>query len=344
MAVHNAFIFVVVSLSLRWTCSVASSPEECSPGIPSPDYSDASTDLFLFQVALRLDKKQHNATVLATAGEQAPAFQQPKHPQAASIARVWWEARASHGFMHSLMYEALAFADPEVHTFGSNIAQFFGRIAAAFLAVFSMCTDDLLWFMPFAISPRKHTFCAWYLLFMELTVLVSWALVGLVTWVEEQWPSVPLEVILEAMSTVFLAYYTISLFVEWYYEKDDDNDNDEASSQAEDGDNDKNKDEIISNDGKPRASRTRTVSQLFFISVLGNLDNFAIYIALLFAGVLSGPELMVGAGLSAVLVCAICIGLSWLQIIRTIFEHIPLWGILAVITVYSAVLLVLEIK
>merc|ERR1719265_1895611 len=56
------------------------------------------------------------------------------------------------------------------------------RLVAAFFAVFTMCTDDLLWFMPFAISPRKYTFCVWYLIFMEITVLLSWALVGLVAY------------------------------------------------------------------------------------------------------------------------------------------------------------------
>lgn len=352
MLLVGALLLTLTSFSLGWPFSGVQSA--CTQASNVEEYSDNFTDLYLVQIGLRLDKRQSNAELYvgnstnATAGAILPVWQRRAHSELDSPAQVLREPQALHTLSHAHVQKHIQNALHLVGYFDGHL-HYLAHIGAAFAAVFTMCTDDLLWFMPFAIHERKKTFCVWYVIFMELTVLVSCSLVGLVAWADQIWPDNPLQLIMELASTAFLAYYTVSLAVEWYYDSDSDDNNDEqkdVNQEREENVDQANDDvrkegqEILPQTHK---SRTRTVTELMLISVLGNLDNFTLYIALLFAGVFSGPELMFGAFLSACLVCAICVGLSWLDIIRRVFEYIPLWAILGVITIWSASQVIIEV-
>lgn len=355
----NPSLLVPCWIIFSWIRNVASSSTECSQAFEFEESSDTFTGVSLFQIGFTLAKKQdypevHTASgANANTGANTTVWQHQIHLPLASQSQIWKESPVLKTFLfprtRRYVQKCLDSGEYYLHSFGqmaddSEAVEWWhemARLVAAFFAVFTMCTDDLLWFMPFAISPRKYTFCVWYLIFMEITVLLSWALVGLVAYAEQIWPGNPLQLILQLLSIAFLAYYTISLAVEWYYEdqdKDDVEDQEGSGSNTEIGNISGEKSQL-----QTQTSRTRTIKELAFISILGNLDNFTLYIALLFSGVLNGPELIIGALLSSLLVCAICIGLSFLQIIREIFAYIPLWAILGVITIWSAARLAFEV-
>lgn len=364
MLIKTNPLFVLTCFSLRLVLSADSSSTGCSQTPKADECSDTFTNLFLFQSGFRLAKKQHppeehiEGSTNASTGTMMKVWQRHRHFEFAPQVQIWQESPVLHRILlpRTRRYvrkglETVGYytdrltqtADGLEDSAAIEVWHTLAKIVAAFFAAFTMCTDDLLWFMPFAISPRKYTFCIWYIIFIQFAVIVSWALTGTVALADQRWPNNPLQSILELLSIAFLAYYTISLAVEWYYE---DQDSPNGETQEGTGMNDG-----IANipdasgqksESPTRTSQTRTVRELAFISILGNLDNMTLYIALLFAGTFGALELMLGAFIASLLVCGICVGLGFLQIIREIFTYIPLWAILGVITTWAAARLAVE--
>jgi len=221
------------------------------------------------------------------------------------------------------------------------------KVSAAYFAAMSCCTDDILWLMPF-ISQKSHTtrFAVFYLVCMLLTGLVSWSLVGGCTRLMEAFPSVPVELVLQIVSTAALAYYTVTLYLQWRSDRDDVATSapgvakhcGQASLQPLLG---KAADAPPAEPQECDApKRSRTFAELLSISFLGNLDNFAIYISMMVADVFGGLHLCIGCVLSGMTTVAICSGASQFQMIIDVVEFVPMWVILGALTILAIVELV----
>jgi hypothetical protein len=87
----------------------------------------------------------------------------------------------------------------------------------------------------------------------------------------------------------------------------------------------------------PRRSprRRRDMMQLFIISMVGSLDNFAVYVSLMNVHVFSGGQLFIGVLINSLLVVAICRGMSKVKVISEAANAIPLWCIVGGLSIWA---------
>lgn len=196
------------------------------------------------------------------------------------------------------------------------------RVAAASTAASIFTTvNDIFWFLPFALHVDRWRFLGVYMMAKEVTVLAAWFLVGMTEQLGARFPGVPLQNLFYGFGACFLCAYAVMLFLE-----------DRRSSA---------KDEILqqSAEDTPRLKQAQllTASKVAIISTFGNIDSLGIFVPGLQQDLFSLPSLLVGTALVSCLMGALCIGFGQLLRIDTIVDCMPLWFILLLLAVWSAI-------
>jgi cadmium resistance protein CadD (predicted permease) len=196
-----------------------------------------------------------------------------------------------------------------------SVHRFIANVMGAMVLVLIMCSDDVVWLLPFFVGDEKH----WYALFYIFTMFFMWLLSSSITFSVQGFAAAhadtPIGPIAETISAVVLILLTLKLFIEWYYEEDDDDDDDEKENSAK---------------------GMQSYSKLFFVAFAGNLDNIGVYIPILLHAVFGYWELLIGVLSAAIIIAAITLGLSQLQSLIDVITKVPLWMIVGILTLYVA--------
>lgn len=106
-------------------------------------------------------------------------------------------------------------------------------LAAVIFAMMTMLTiggDDVIWLLPFFVGNEKWSKTFWYLVFMEIVVIVSWLIKFIMTCVATRHPDYPVRKVMQVISSIMLTSLCSYLFYEWWYEEDDGDDEDEEEA------------------------------------------------------------------------------------------------------------------
>jgi len=198
----------------------------------------------------------------------------------------------------------------------SDTASVISMTAAAIAGSMMMCGDDVVWLLPFTAAKNWRTMVIAYVTAMEATVLISALLVNTAQDLQSRYPEAPLELLLQALSAILLTVYALLCYKDWLEEQKED---EEYNSVTEAADSEAH--------GKTVAHERR-ISDVFSISILGNLDNFAIYISMLLNGMVDLTTLALGVFITACIVVVIDLGAVQLQCIVDLAEKVPLFAIL----------------
>lgn len=77
------------------------------------------------------------------------------------------------------------------------------------------------------------------------------------------------------------------------------------------------------------------IGKLFTLAMFGSLDDFAVQVSLMLAGVLTGLQLVVGVFIGTIIVVIICIGISRFACVVRLIELIPLWCIIGAFATWT---------
>lgn len=83
--------------------------------------------------------------------------------------------------------------------------------------------------------------------------------------------------------------------------------------------------------------------QFFILSVLGSVDQVAVYVPVLATKALSPMELEIGGIASTVFAVSVCRCLGEIDVVMRFAEAIPMWLIVVVLTVASYVQLLMDV-
>jgi len=247
-------------------------------------------------------------------------------------------------------------------------------LAAVVTAMVTMLTiggDDVIWLLPFFVGKDRVTKTVAYLIYMEVVVLVSWMIKTLMKIVETRHPDAPIRKMIQVVSSVLSSIFCAYLFYEWWNEEADDEDSEsesrnENSSQeainegrmrAESGKSDE-----IAKDAQDHAKKDCDVHDknmfsaaeahllqaphnqhherlglwmLFAVSMVGSLDNFAVYSYFLFSDMMTAWELSLGVLIASTLIAAVAHGALAFKPVLKIVEKLPLWAIFACLCIWS---------
>jgi len=78
-----------------------------------------------------------------------------------------------------------------------------------------------------------------------------------------------------------------------------------------------------------------SLGKLFTISMFGSLDDCAVFVSLMLAGVISGGQLAAGVFIGSIIVLAICVGASLFSCVVRTVEKIPLWSIIGTFAIWT---------
>lgn len=198
----------------------------------------------------------------------------------------------------------------------SDTASVISMTAAAIAGSMMMCGDDVVWLLPFTAAKNWRTMVIAYVTAMEATVLISALLVNTAQDLQSRYPEAPLELLLQALSAILLTVYALLCYKDWLEEQKED---EEYNSVTEAADSEAH--------GKTVAHERR-ISDVFSISILGNLDNFPIYISMLLNGMVDLTTLALGVFITACIVVVIDLGAVQFQCIVGLAEKVPLFAIL----------------
>mmetsp|Transcript_31786 Transcript_31786/g.57879 ORF Transcript_31786/g.57879 Transcript_31786/m.57879 type:complete len:396 (-) Transcript_31786:134-1321(-) len=235
--------------------------------------------------------------------------------------------------VHSSLRESLR----KVQAFGP-IGNQIASIASATLARLMIGISDVMWFAPFTLGPHRWRNSILCYLVMELTFVLAWAFASMVGIIEEKYPLIRFELILKAISTTMLTLYFVIAFKERLEVEDQDDSNDH------DAYNDGRISPAVYHHVKsPFSAPYRKLIRnaqytnlaLVTIYVTGNLDNFALYDALLIGKVFSGLQLAIGVALGSGLILMVCIFMMRVNYVVEIFERLPMWLVVAVLCLQS---------
>merc|ERR1719272_1444018 len=114
---------------------------------------------------------------------------------------------------------------------------FLGAVCTSMVTMFCIGGDDVIWLLPFFTGPSKWKLTWWYLVFMEVVVVVLIFIKNGMHALEKARPDLPVNKIMQAISSVMLTALCVFLFYEWCTDEDDDgSDSDkEGESQKSDG-------------------------------------------------------------------------------------------------------------
>lgn len=83
------------------------------------------------------------------------------------------------------------------------------------------------------------------------------------------------------------------------------------------------------------AAEKFTLRRLLTISMLGSLDDFAVFVSLLLAGVLRIWQLCLGVFLGSLIVVVVCVGAGRFNCVVRLVERIPLWCIIGAFSIWT---------
>lgn len=280
--------------------------------------------------------------------EEHPSGRQERHAHRAPKApRVFIETRQYKTRMPfiSLAQQATSFA---------------AQTATASVVVMSLCSDDVLWLLPFMVNKNWRSYAIAYVLYAQLVCFIAYCFMLASTELEHLRPKWHIKLALEGASAFALATLALSLFVQWALrlrarsaarvercpeegdclERAGGNTSYGAAASLACASPDPAPD-VADAAGQGaaagavmRASKEQEYdppeyshSQFFMLCVMGNLGNLVVYIPLLIERTLPPQFLFLGVFLTTLLVLAVDRGLGQLRSVADIVSHIPLWVI-----------------
>lgn len=78
-----------------------------------------------------------------------------------------------------------------------------------------------------------------------------------------------------------------------------------------------------------------TFGKLCTISLMGSLDDFAVQVSLMLAGVLTAPQILLGTFLGSLIVVCVCLGAGLFGPVVRCVERIPLWCIIGAFAIWT---------
>lgn len=233
-----------------------------------------------------------------------------------------------------------------------------GGVFAAMLTALSVCSDDIIWLLPFVMTGRVLYFGSIYLSCRLVALSCSIALSsGLVVATSHMSPH-HAQKMLKFMGSVFLGMYAIKLFLDWRTEDGQQLDTSQEPPQrqrrlSEHWWDEKaslmNKDQVSGTSGvdatgvapsssAPPHGSDLSAEKLLGVALLGSVDNLAVFTPLLASGAFSVAQLWMGVLLSSLLVMIIlttgthvcsaagCLGM---------LQKVPLWCIVSLWVCWS---------
>jgi len=86
----------------------------------------------------------------------------------------------------------------------------------------------------------------------------------------------------------------------------------------------------------PKSPKGKYTSwRLITVSLLGSLDDFAVFVSLLLSGIMSALQLSIGVLLGSFVVVSICMAAGKLACVVNIVEKIPLWAVIGAFSLWT---------
>uniref|UniRef100_A0A7S1A660 GDT1 family protein n=1 Tax=Noctiluca scintillans TaxID=2966 RepID=A0A7S1A660_NOCSC len=227
---------------------------------------------------------------------------------------------------------------------GSAISQFVLGTAGALFVVLCVCSDDVVWLLPFLGGADRLAYVAFYIFTMVFMWALSYSIVVVVELYAVNHPTIDVVKYAIVASAILLSLLTLKLIHEWYFE-DEEEEDPESTTTVE---TEIHARPAVLSDEKPTETMTEkevedsgakgvkkpTFSNLFLVAFAGNFDNIAIYMTVLLNGTFTPMELLIGTTVAGCLVAALTLGLSSIQVIMHAISRVPLWVIIAALTFY----------
>merc|ERR1712232_915666 len=207
--------------------------------------------------------------------------------------------------------------------------------ATAVFSKLAASSDDVVWLMPFLCGSTrnkiKHSIVYVGMFMLEtcactMVTQVLAMLVDLILPEEAAKKGWTLSHVMQAASGSLLCMYAIKLFVEQWNE-----DSDEASQNEQEGTPETQ--DVESEE--PTHDSGDSVKRLVVIGILGSLDDMCIQSSLIMAGTFQMWHMLLGVFIGCCIVVAVCWGASSCGFILRFVEKVPLWAIVAAMTLYT---------
>merc|ERR1712217_372145 len=78
-----------------------------------------------------------------------------------------------------------------------------------------------------------------------------------------------------------------------------------------------------------------TLKRLLTVSLLGSLDDFAVFVSILLSGLVSAVQLFLGVLLGSLIVVMICVAAGKLSCLVSLIERVPLWVIIGAFSTWT---------
>mmetsp|Transcript_12090 Transcript_12090/g.26784 ORF Transcript_12090/g.26784 Transcript_12090/m.26784 type:complete len:270 (-) Transcript_12090:240-1049(-) len=260
-------------------------------------------------------------------------------------------------------------------TDSNSAGAFAGLVLAAYVTKLVASVDDVVWLLPFVVKPptrrEKLINSAVYVVLFELMVLMSTGvalafreLMSKMMDDSDEGGWTP-ETVMSMISAGLLLVYAVYQFK--YGGDDDDDAGDDAgdATKVEEGAAGADQVEVTIPEGgeaekaamepttvgKPAESpsgagekqasvakeNTATPRKLVVVGFLGGLDDLAIQVSLLIAGMFTVFHLAIGVLLGCSTVLAVCWGASGLRPVVNLVEKIPLWLIVLILGLFTGI-------
>jgi len=210
-------------------------------------------------------------------------------------------------------------------------------LAGAALATLSINLVDVVWIMPFITSKvngLKNSLI--YIGVCQFFLLVSILIATLRSAATDGHSE--MSKLLDIVSAALLTAYSIYLVFEEIIFAGEPEKKEESEPEG-------TPEEIIeATKSSDKSNPLQVVSvQFFILSVLGSVDQVAVYVPVLSTKALSAFELEIGGIASTVFAVAVCRCLGEIDVIMRFAEAIPMWLIVVVLTVASYVQLLVDV-
>lgn len=220
-----------------------------------------------------------------------------------------------------------------------------------------MCSDDVLWLLPFMVNKNWRSYAVAYVLYAQLICLVAYCFMLASTELEHLRPKWHIKVALEGASALVLAALALTLFVQWALRM-----RAKAAARSEYPDECREIEsrggdacygaaaslacaspdpapDVAKSAGQGAASAALlgaakesefeppeySHSQFFMLCVMGNMGNLVVYVPLLIERTIPPRFLFLGVLLTTMLVLAVDRGLGQFRSVADIVSQVPLW-------------------
>jgi hypothetical protein len=255
--------------------------------------------------------------------------------------------------------KASARAPPKTDSLATSIDSAIGRFvlgtAGATLVVLCVCSDDVIWLLAFLGGKDRGTIIAFYMFTMVLMWALSFLVVLVVMLFSLEFAGADVVEWAMVVSAIFLSLLTLK-FLHDYLSGHEEvagegkkethceivNLQRNTTTAAQQAETHETADEVVeaSNRGEgaeattPSKSITRSLCNLFLVSIAGNVDNIAIYITILLNETFTSLELLLGTIIAGGVVSALTMGLSHFEVIMKFVSRLPLWVIIGLLAGY----------